>query len=257
MKTLGIYNIKGGVGKTAAAVNLGHLAARSGLRTLIWDLDPQGASTFYLRVKPKVRRSGKLIRERSDVAEAIKGSDYANLDLLPSDIAYRNLDLMLGDSRKPTARLSRLLQSVSDDYDLVLLDCPPSISLVSENVFNAADVLLVPTIPTTLSLRTLEQLLDFLAGHDLATTVDVFYSMVDRRKRLHQAVMAESCDPRCSVLQAAIPYASEVERMGLERRPVTDFAPRSPAGLAYASLWQQVRRRLGGLPVASVIDTPL
>jgi cellulose biosynthesis protein BcsQ len=257
MKILGIYNIKGGVGKTAAAVNLGHLAAQAGLRTLIWDLDPQGASTFYLRVKPKVRRSGKLIRGQSDVADAVKGSDYPLLDLLPSDLAYRNLDLMLGDSKKPTARLAKLLDPLADDYDLVLLDCPPSISLVSENVFSAADALLLPTIPTTLSLRTLEQLLDFLAGQGIDTPVDVFYSMVDRRKRLHQAVMADDPDPRCRVLGAAIPYASEVERMGLERRPVTDFASRSPAGLAYLALWQEVRERLGGLPVVPVISTPL
>jgi chromosome partitioning protein len=256
-KILGIYNIKGGVGKTAAAVNLGHLASRAGLRTLIWDLDPQGASTFYLRVKPKVRRSGKLLQGREDIAAAVKGSDYPNLDLLPSDIAYRNMDLMLGDSRKPTARLAKLLEPLADDYDLVLFDCPPSISLVSENVFRAADALLLPTIPTTLSLRTLAQLLDFLAEHGLPTPVHVFYSMVDRRKRLHQAVMADAGDTRCTILKAAVPYASEVERMGLERRPVTDFAPRSPAGLAYTALWQEIRERLGGLPATPTVSPPI
>ena len=257
MKILGIYNIKGGVGKTAAAVNLGHLASQAGLRTLIWDLDPQGASTFYLRVKPKVRRSGKLLQGQQDIADAVKGSDYPNLDLLPSDIAYRNMDLMLGDNRKPTSRLAKLLQPLADDYDLVLLDCPPSISLVSENVFRAADALLLPTIPTTLSLRTLAQLLDFLDAHDLKTPVHVFYSMVDRRKRLHQAVIADNGDPRCVTLASSVPYASEVERMGLERRPVGDFAPRSPAGRAYAALWLEIRERLGGLPVATTITTPL
>ena len=83
MKIIGVYNIKGGVGKTATAVNIAHLAAKSGLRTLIWDLDPQAAATFYLRVKPKVKRSKQLLRGKGDLDGVLKGSDYPNLDLLP------------------------------------------------------------------------------------------------------------------------------------------------------------------------------
>ena len=160
MKILGVYNIKGGVGKTATAVNIAHLAASSGLRTLIWDLDPQAAATFYLRVKPKVKGSMKMLRGKRDLDEVIKGSDYANLDLLPADFSYRNMDLLLGDSKKPALQLLKLLRPLAQHYDLVVLDCPPSISLVSENIFRAADALLLPTIPTTLSLRTMEQLLE-------------------------------------------------------------------------------------------------
>ncbi len=220
MKILGVYNIKGGVGKTASAVNIAHLAAQSGLRTLIWDLDPQAAATFYLRIKPRVKGSSKLIRGKRNLDDVLKGSDYPNLDLLPADFSYRNMDLMLGESKKPAVRLLKLLRPLSQYYDLVVLDCPPSISLVSENIFRAADALLLPTIPTTLSLRTMAQLLDFMEGHTLKTPVYAFYSMVDRRKRLHQDVIASPADPRCVVLDSVIPYASEVERMGLERRPV-------------------------------------
>jgi len=248
MKIIGVYNIKGGVGKTATAVNVAHLAAKSGLRTLIWDLDPQAAATFYLRVKPKVKRSQKLMRGKSsEIDDVLKGSDFRNLDLLPADFSYRNMDLLLGENKKPTVRLLKLLRPLSREYDLVVLDCPPSISLVSENIFRAADALLLPTIPTTLSLRTMQQLLDFMEGHKLMTPVYAFYSMVDRRKRLHQEVIASPGDPRCSVLQTVIPYATEVERMGVERRPVTDYAPRSPAGQAYEALWAEARSRVGGL----------
>ncbi|MCW9078425.1 MAG: AAA family ATPase, partial [Gammaproteobacteria bacterium] len=147
MKIIGVYNIKGGVGKTATAVNIAHLAAKSGLRTLIWDLDPQAAATFYLRVKPKVKRSNKLLRGKGGLDDVVKGSDYPNLDLLPADFSYRNMDLVLGENKKPTMRLLRLLRPLSEMYDLVVLDCPPSISLVSENIFRAADALLLPTIP--------------------------------------------------------------------------------------------------------------
>jgi len=255
MKIIGVYNIKGGVGKTATAVNIAHLAAKSGLRTLIWDLDPQAAATFYLRVKPKVKRSHKLLRGKGDLDDVVKGSDYPNLDLLPADFSYRNMDLVLGENKKPTLRLLRMLRPLSKRYDLVVLDCPPSISLVSENIFRAADALLLPTIPTTLSLRTMQQLLDFMQGHKLMTPVYAFYSMVDRRKRLHQDVIAAPGDPRCSVLQTVIPYATEVERMGIERRPVTDYVPRSPAGLAYAALWDEAKAKVGGLDPAVDLDS--
>jgi cellulose biosynthesis protein BcsQ len=256
MKIIGVYNIKGGVGKTATAVNIGHLAAKSGLRTLIWDLDPQAAATFYLRVKPKIKGSEKLIQGKRDLNDVLKGSDFPNLDLLPADFSYRNMDLMLGESKKPVIRLLKLLRPLSAQYDLVVLDCPPSISLVSENIFRAADALLLPTIPTTLSLRTMNQLLDFMEGHKLKTPVYAFYSMVDRRKRLHQDVCSGPVDPRCSILQTVIPYASEVERMGLERRPVTDFARSSNAGRAYQALWDEVCDRVGGMRPRPGADFP-
>jgi cellulose biosynthesis protein BcsQ len=255
MKIIGVYNIKGGVGKTATAVNIAHLAAKSGLRTLIWDLDPQAAATFYLRVKPKVKRSNKLLRGKGGLDDVVKGSDYPNLDLLPADFSYRNMDLVLGENKKPTMRLLRLLRPLSEKYDLVVLDCPPSISLVSENIFRAADALLLPTIPTTLSLRTMKQLLDFMEGHKLMTPVYAFYSMVDRRKRLHQDVIAGPSDPRCTVLETVIPYATEVERMGIERRPVTDYVPRSPAGVAYEALWAEAKAKVGGLEAVVDLDS--
>jgi cellulose biosynthesis protein BcsQ len=257
MKIIGVYNIKGGVGKTATSVNLGHLAASSGLRTLIWDLDPQAATTFYLRIKAKVKGSQRMLRGKRDPDEAVKGSDFVNLDLLPADFSYRNMDLTLVENKKPALRLLKMLRPLSDQYDLILLDCPPSISLVSENIFRAADALLLPTIPTTLSLRTMGQLMDFMEGHDLKNPVYAFYSMVDRRKRLHQDVISAPADPRCTVLQTNIPYASEVERMGLERRPVTDYAPRSSAGRAYRALWDEVRSRVGGLEASATIESPI
>jgi cellulose biosynthesis protein BcsQ len=256
MKIIGVYNIKGGVGKTATAVNLAHLAAQSGLRTLIWDLDPQAAATFYLRVKAKVKAPNKVLHGKRSLDGVVKGSDYPNLDLLPADFSYRNMDLLLGETKKPAVRLLKLLRPMSEHYDLVVLDCPPSISLVSENIFRAADALLLPTIPTTLSLRTMEQLLDFMQGHKLRTPVYAFYSMVDRRKRLHRDVIEAPADPRCTVLDSAIPYASEVERMGLERRAVTDFALSSTAGRAYRALWDEVRKRVGGLNPALRFDSP-
>lgn len=245
MRILGVYNIKGGVGKTATAVNLAYLAAEQGLRTLIWDLDPQGATSFYFRVKPKVKGSTqKLLRGQRDLQDLVKGTDFERLDLMPADFSYRNMDLVFDDAKKPTVQLLRLLRPLARDYDQILLDCPPSISLASENVFRAADGLLIPLIPTTLSLRTFRQLRDFLSDRALRhLQLLPFFSMVDRRKRLHREIM-EQMPLEQDMLTSHIPYASDVERMGVFRAPVQDFAAKSAAALAYRELWGEVRSRL-------------
>jgi cellulose biosynthesis protein BcsQ len=241
---LATYNIKGGVGKTSAAVNLAYLAARDGHRTLLWDLDPQGASTYLFRVRPKVRGGGrKLVRLKSDVERLIKGTDHPGLDLLPSDFSYRHMDLALDSFKHPTTRLVRVLEPLREEYDYIFLDCPPSISLVSESVFEAADALLVPIIPATLSSRTFEQLSELVAG---GPQVLAFFSMVEVRKSLHREVMAQLRAAHVTMLGAAIPSADEVERMGVKRSVVASFAQGSRAALAYEALWWDMRRRLDG-----------
>jgi chromosome partitioning protein len=242
---LATYNIKGGVGKTSAAVNLAYLAAREGARTLLWDLDPQGASTYLFRVRPKVKGGGrKLVRGRSDVEALIKGTDFERLDLLPADFSYRHMDLALDGAKRPTRRLARVLAPLSEQYDYVFLDCPPSISLVSESVFEAADALLVPLIPATLSSRTFAQLREVTAADGGGPRVMAFFSMVDGRKRLHREVMDSLAADHAEVLHSAIPSASDVERMGVHRTVVDGYAPKGRAALAYRALWREVRERL-------------
>lgn len=243
MKVVATYSIKGGVGKTSAAVNLGALAARDGLRTVIWDLDPQGAASFLFRVEPKVKGGGKqLIKGRREPIDVMKGTDIEGLDLLPADFSYRHLDIQLDKRKKPLEGLAGVLAHLDDGYDLAILDCAPSISLVSESVFTAADLLLVPLIPSTLSARTFDQLQEFLAaGPQPAPDVLAFFSMVDRRKRLHKELVASLP----GVAAAAIPSASPVELMGVRRAPLVTTQPRHPAALAYDALWGELRRAIG------------
>jgi len=247
MKVIATYSIKGGVGKTATAVNLAHLAAAEGARVLVWDLDPQGAATFYFRVKPKVKGGGKaLIKGKRELDDVVKGTDYDNLDLVPADFSYRNLDLVLDAAKKPTRRLAQLLRPMAREYDYVILDCPPSISLASEAVFQAANALLVPIIPTTLSLRTFDQLDDFLAAHPGRKKLKLlgFFSMVDRRKRLHRELVTEVGSARPEVLDVQVPASTDVERMGVHRAPLFTFAPRSRSAAAYRDLWKATQARL-------------
>jgi chromosome partitioning protein len=243
-KILATYNIKGGVGKTSAAVNLAYLASRDGRQTLLWDLDPQAAATFLFRVKAKVRGGGrKLVALKSDVDGLIKGTDHPGLDLLPADFSYRHMDLALDGFKRPTRRLAKVLEPLRDEYDYIFLDCPPSISLVSESVFEAADALLVPIIPATLSSRTFEQLEALVAG---VPQLLAFFSMVDGRKKLHREVMQRLRAEHPSVLPAAIPASTLIEQMGLHRDVVAAFAPKSGAAIAYEELWRQVHARLDG-----------
>ena len=228
MRIYAIYNIKGGVGKTTTAVNLGYLAAEAGLRTVLWDLDPQGAASFMFRIKPKVKGGGKaLISGKRPLDDAIKGTDFDNLDLIPADFTYRNMDLLLDDAKpggrpddapggKPARRLSKLLAPLADEYDAVFLDCPPSVSLVSENVLHAADTVVVPLIPTTLSVRTLEQLAAFVGEFKgFRPEIFAFFSMVDRRKKLHREIIEQLAAPRGDVARTIIPSLSVIESMSV------------------------------------------
>ncbi|MDD5411814.1 MAG: AAA family ATPase [Methylobacter sp.] len=242
MNVLAVYSIKGGVGKTSSAVNLAFNAARNGYRTLVWDLDPQGASSYYFRVKPKIKGGSKdLIAGKRELDGLIKGTDFENLDLIPADFSFRNLDLVLDAKKKPTRQLKKLLKPLTEEYDFIFLDCPPNISLLSEAVFEASDILLSPIIPTTLSLRTLDQLKKFIEDNSLKNLeLFPFFSMVDRRKKMHREIMGNLIETHPEILTTAIPYASDIERMGLERMPLGGFIKKSLSTKAYNELWQEI-----------------
>jgi len=246
MQIVGVSNIKGGVGKTTTAVNLAFLAASTGRRTVLWDLDPQGAATYLLDGEANERASArKLVRGRRGLQEILARTRFENLALLPADTSYRNFDIHMSAEKHPTRRLMMMARPLQDHCDLLLLDCPPGISLLSENVLRAADAMVVPTLPAPLSLRMLEQLQSFVAAEgwsDLALLP--FFSMVDRRRSLHEQVIAEARSRFPSILPVEIPYWSEIERMSVKRAPLPAFAPRSPAAEIYAALWTEIEARL-------------
>ena len=242
MKTIAIYSMKGGVGKTATAVNLAYCAAKSGNFTLICDLDPQAASTFYFRIKAsKNFNAGKFIKGGKNIDKNIKGTDFLNLDLLPSKLSYRNFDLALDALKNSTKKLKAIFKGIEDDYDYLFLDCPPGISLISENVFNASDIILVPLIPTTLSVRTYIKLLKFFKKNKMNNSkIYPFFSMVEKRKSLHIDTIKRIGKKKNNFLTTQIPYRSDIEKMGIQKRPVPEYAKNSPASESYFSLWEEI-----------------
>lgn len=239
MKIVACYSNKGGVGKTASSVNIAHGLARSGKRVLLCDLDPQGASGFYFRVKPsKKLTDDRFFTHAKRFAGAIRGSDFDNLDILPANMSYRDFDVFLSRMKNSRSRLKRALMGVKKEYDIVLLDCPPNISVLSENIFRTADRILVPVIPTTLSERTFEQLIDFFKAEGLPRDKIVgFFSMVQGTKKLHAETMQrmKKAYPK-RLLDIAVPFCADVEKMGVKRAPVAAFAPASPAVKAFGTL---------------------
>ena len=249
MKIIAVTNIKGGVGKTTTAVNLAYLCAAGGQRTLLWDLDPQGGATYILGIDPDQHESAsakKLLAGKYDVPELIVGTGYADLDLLPANLSYRKFDIHLNAHKKPTERLLKISRSLSEVYDVLFLDCPPGISLLSENVLHAADVVMVPLLPSPLSLRMLVQLRDFVEDQGWQDLLLLpFFSMVDIRRSLHRELMTTTRTQYPAILNTEVPYWSEIERMTLRRAPLPALSPNGAATPIYVALWREMSERMG------------
>lgn len=248
MKILAFYNIKGGVGKTASCVNLSYLAAADKNPTLLCDLDPQGSASYYFRISPSAKYdSRKFLKGGKKIAGNIKGTDFEHLDLLPSDLSFRNLDIQLDNLKRSRKRLKELLLPLADQYRYIFLDCPPNITLVSENIFVAADFIFVPLIPTILAVRTFEKLHQFFrhTPYDKGR-LHPFFSMVERRKLMHQQFIRHPNLKKRRMMQTVIPYLSDIEKMGLYRQPVTHHQPSSKGAQSYRALWEEMKTLMDG-----------
>ncbi len=240
MRSIAVFSVKGGVGKSALAVNLAHAAATiSGRRTLLWDLDAQGAATHMLRLAARPDISARKGIADGELIPLVQASDFARLDVLAADKSLRHLERQLTEDDK-SKRLKKLIKSFEKDYDRVVLDCPPGLTELAEQVFRAVDLLVVPMLPSPLSMRAFDQLIEHLAKHhkSYAPALLPVFTMVDRRKTLHRDTIAAAPG------RPVIPYAAAIEAMASTRLPVLAKAPGSPAARAFSVLWTDVERTL-------------
>lgn len=247
MKVVALSSIKGGVGKTTTAVNLAHLAASNGSRVLLWDLDPQGAATYTLRVGDRVSGGGRrLVRHTKGLARNSVPTAHPGLDVVPADFSLRYLDLELSTVPKPGRRLDDMLDHLRDHYDLVVLDCPPGISLTIDSALRATDVVLVPVIPAALPLRSFDQLASYVRAERKLADLQVlaFLSMVDRRKRAHRELCDTLPTGRDNVLSQWIPSSVDIENMAAVRSPVVESRPASTSATAYRLLFDELISRM-------------
>lgn len=237
-----LYNLKGGVGKTASCVNFAYMAAKDGYRTLLWDLDPQGASSFYFNAQPVTRSAAKkLVAHELEMEDAIVATQYDHLDIIPADISARKLDLLLDEKKASKKQLSTLLRPLAKQYDFIFIDCPPGFSNLADNIFHASDAVLMPVIPTTLSVRTYEIVKSYFEEKGAGIEkLMCFFTLVDVRKAMHNDVMAALHKDR-RFFEYYIPYLSDIEKMGTHHAPVEAFAPSSYAARCYQALWNEIK----------------
>ena len=239
MASVAIYSLKGGVGKSTFAVNLAYQSAKaSGRRTLLWDIDAQGAAGFLLKQERRGGEARKMFSRDTAPGRLATATDYVQLDVLAADASLRQLDVQLveEDAQK---RLRKLLRALAADYDRIILDCPPGLTEISEQVFRAVDLIVIPVPPSPLGIRAYEDVVGHLGRrHRGGPVIMPVLSMVDMRRRLHREAAAANADWH------VIPQASVVERMSVTRAPLATFAANHPATLAFASLWADVECRL-------------
>lgn len=252
MATLAIFNGKGGVGKTTIALNLAGQAARAGYKVLLWELDGQGDSSWLVnidqqRAKPDLAR---LLNDLVDVNDLIVPTPLEGLSILPADENARNTDnLFMGLYRQQ--RLLPLFTALQRKFDLIVFDCPPGFCDANMKLLQAANLVVVPCLPSPLAMRGLLRVRDFvMRSRGTHAPILPVFSMVDRRRRMHNVALDEHPE------WPTIPYLSDIERMLLERAPLCAFAPYSEAAMIFDRLWRGIEGKLHQSSLLRVLGQP-
>jgi cellulose biosynthesis protein BcsQ len=242
MRAVAVFQLKGGVGKTTSAVNLAALAAADGIPTLLWDLDPQGGATWVLGEQSQSKQNKFWVGEQP-LGPLIQETRWPHLHLIAADLSLRKFQQSLAGKAAARAAMSDALSLLSEQFGLVLIDCPPALTPQMEGVLRAVDRLLVPVQPSGLSLHAYQQLrqqLDWVKNKQWLP----FVTMLDKRKQA-QVRWAREQAPDCrELLPTFITYSASAEKMLELRQPIVTALPQVPLSRSYRALWQQVKPRL-------------
>ena len=256
-QTIACANQKGGVGKTTTVVNLASYLAIDGDRVLVVDLDPQGNATSGFGVdRASLDRSVyDAVVDGHDLASLIVQGTAAGVDIVPSSIALAGAEVELAGVAARERRLRRLLEPVVDRYDIVFVDCPPSLGLLTVNALTAADAVLVPLQCEYYALEGLTQLLatiDLIRDHlNPRLRLDgVVLTMADARTNLSADVAAEARRHLGErVYETVIPRSVRLSEAPSHGLPINRYAAESRGAHAYAALAREFRTRRAARPV--------
>jgi chromosome partitioning protein len=252
-RTLAVVNQKGGVGKTTTAVNLSAALALLGHFILLVDLDPQGNSTSGLGVS----KSGlgltvyEALVSGGSIDASIRRTAIDGLDIVPSDVRLAGAEVELVSSIARETKLRSALRPAQDRYDAILVDCPPSLGLLTVNALTAADACLIPLQPEYYALEGLSALMmtiELVRKHlnPSLTIAGVLLTMVDSRTKLSDQV-AEEVRRHFGdgVFQTLIPRSVRLAEAPSYGEPIFTYAPESRGAGAYRDLAREAASRLG------------
>lgn len=251
MAVISIVNDKGGVGKTVTAVNLAAALALKGQRVLLIDLDPQASATASLGlngVRPAVALP-EVFTEGRDILKAVVSSSREHLEVVPSDTRMKDVNIALASRIGRERILENRIATVRSSYDFVLIDCPPSISLLTLNAIVASDYVLIPVIPDFLSVNGLVELQAVLkevaqALHVHPKVLGILPTIVDYRN----AVTAEVLALLRSTYKSLVTDAEIRVNVKLREAPgfgqtIFEYAPQSTGAENYRALAEEVLQR--------------
>jgi len=252
MKKIALYNIKGGVGKTTTSVNLACLLAKQGLSILLWDLDPQGGSSYFFKQENlNDNTHDRLFDRYITIYDVIRPTDTYLIDVISNDSKFS--DQFMNKASRITALnfineelINNTLAEVADDYDVCILDCSPGRFQLHYNIFNAADLLLIPNIPAPLSVYCNNMLVKELQAkfNPRNTTILSFFNMVQAHKNLHKSYLNNRDETKNYILNNYIPFYSEIENITLSKESIFHQLKEFKPNLYYENLWREICERM-------------
>lgn len=250
-RIIAVANQKGGVGKTTTAINLAACMAEQGQKVLCVDLDPQGNATSGLGIdKDEVEYSVyNLILEECAVKKAILHTEVPNLDLIPSNVNLAAAEIELINLNEKEFRLSEELDYILDDYDFIIIDCPPSLNILTINAMTTANTVLVPIQCEYYALEGLSQLIYTInlikerLNEDLEIE-GVVFTMFDSRTNLSQDVVENvKNNLQTKIYESIIPRNVRLAEAPSHGQPINLYDTKSTGAAAYRALAKEVIER--------------